>query len=103
VIQAALAQSCRGERLDTKKAPAMQELARDCNLVQNPRVGPTGVEVPPRAYGKTAFSGIGGTETGTLAAQLALADADLRMVIDAWETLARGYEGPIMGMARAAR
>jgi hypothetical protein len=51
-------------------------------------VGPTGVEVPPQTYGKTTLLGTGGTETGTLAALLALADADLRMVIDAWETLA---------------
>ena len=65
-------------------------------------VGPTGVEVPPQAYGKTAFFGIGGTETGTLAAQLALADADLRMVIDAWAGLSEATKIGILAMVRAS-
>jgi hypothetical protein len=65
-------------------------------------VGPTGVEVPPQAYGETAFSGIGGTETGTLAAQLALADVDLRMVIDTWAGLSEATKIGILAMVRAA-
>ena len=38
------------EKLTIKKAPAMQELARVCDLMQNPLVGPTGVE-PARPCG----------------------------------------------------
>ena len=38
------------EKPDMKKAPAIQELAVDCDLVQNPLVGPTGVE-PARPFG----------------------------------------------------
>ena len=65
-------------------------------------MGPTGVEVPPQTYGKTALSETGGTETGTLAAQLALADADLRMVIDAWAGLSEATKVGILAMVRAA-
>ncbi len=40
----------QSEKSDMKKAPAMQELAGDCSLVQSHQVGPTGVE-PARPYG----------------------------------------------------
>ena len=40
----------QSEKSDMKKAPAMLELAGDCDLVQNPLVGPTGVE-PARPFG----------------------------------------------------
>ena len=64
-------------------------------------MGPTGVEVPPQNCRKTALSETGGTETGTLAAQLALADAELGMVIDAWAGLSEATKIGILAMVRA--
>jgi len=66
-------------------------------------VGPTGVEVPPETYRKTALSGIGGTETGTLAAYLALADLDLQLVIESWYTVSETTKVAILAMIQAAK
>ena len=63
-------------------------------------MGPTGVEVPPQNCGKTALSETGGTETGTLAAQSALTDADLRMVIDSWAGLSEATKVGILAMVQ---
>ncbi len=74
-----------------------------CSTSDLTLVGPTGVEVPPQTYCKTSLSETGGTETGTLAAQLALADADLRMVIDAWAGLSEATKLGILAMVRATK
>jgi hypothetical protein len=65
-------------------------------------MGPTGVEVPPITYGKTALSTTGGTESGTLAAQLALFDADLQVIVDAWPSLSEATKHAIFAMIQSS-
>jgi hypothetical protein len=64
-------------------------------------VGPTGVELPPQTSGKTAISQTGGTESGTLAAQLAQTDADLQVVIDAWPSLPESTKQSILALIQS--
>jgi hypothetical protein len=61
-------------------------------------VGDAGFELPPQTSGKTALSQTGGTESGTLAAQLAQTDADLQVVIDAWPNLSESTKQAILAM-----
>ena len=63
-------------------------------------MGPTGVEHTPQTSGKTTLSELGGTESGTLGAQLALDDADLRVVVDAWPSLSDATKKAILAMVR---
>ena len=61
-------------------------------------VAETGLELPPQTSGKTALSQIGGTESGTLAAQLAQDDAGLQVVIDVWPSLSVSTKRAILAL-----
>ena len=63
-------------------------------------MGDEGLELPPQTPGKTALSQTGGTESGTLGAQMAPEDADLRMVVDAWTRLPEAVKTGILAMVR---
>jgi hypothetical protein len=61
-----------------------------------------GLELPQETPGKTALSATGGTESGTLAAQLALSDADLQVVIDAWPSMSESTKQAILALIQAS-
>jgi hypothetical protein len=61
-----------------------------------------GLELPPQTPGEKALSQTGGTESGTLAAQLAQTDADLQVVIDVWPNLSESTKQSILALIQAS-
>jgi hypothetical protein len=64
-------------------------------------VGDEGLEPPPQTSGKTTLSETGGTESGTVAAQLAQTDADLQVVIDVWPGLSESTKQSILSLIQS--
>jgi hypothetical protein len=60
------------------------------------------LEVPSQTSGKTALSATGGTESGTLAAQLAQYDADLQVVISVWPSMSESTKQSILALIQAS-
>jgi hypothetical protein len=65
--------------------------------------GPDWSRSTPTNTGETALSETGGTESGTLAAQLAQYDASLRMVIDTWPSLPESTKQSILALIQSSR